>query len=74
MNRDRGVVLFDSVSHALCAEKAAVSEGFRVKLVPVPRHLSSDCGICICFEKSDMDGIRDLMLRTGINYQRIYAM
>jgi hypothetical protein len=44
-----GVVLFQSISGALRAEKLLKKEGIEYKLIPVPRHLSSDCGVCIRF-------------------------
>jgi hypothetical protein len=44
-----GVVLFQSISSALRAEKLLKKEGIAYKLIPVPRHLSSDCGVCIRF-------------------------
>ena len=44
-----GVVLFYSVSGALLAEKLLKKEGIEYKLIPVPRHISSDCGVCIRF-------------------------
>lgn len=44
-----GVVLFESVSHALRAEKIIKAENIPCKLIPVPRQLSSDCGVCLRF-------------------------
>jgi hypothetical protein len=44
-----GVVLFESVSHALRAEKIIKAEDIPCKLIPVPRQLSSDCGVCLRF-------------------------
>lgn len=43
-------VLFLSVQHALRAEKLLKEAGIPCKLIPVPRHLSSDCGVCLRFE------------------------
>jgi hypothetical protein len=43
------VVLFKSVSYALKAEKILKSEGIPFKLIPVPKHISSNCGICLRF-------------------------
>ena len=43
------VVLFKSVSYALKAEKILKSEGIPFKLIPVPKHISSDCGVCLRF-------------------------
>ena len=42
-----GVVLFQSVNGALLAEKLLKEKGLTYKLIPVPRHLSSDCGVCL---------------------------
>jgi hypothetical protein len=41
------VILFKSVSHALLAEKILKEAGIPHKLIPVPRHISSDCGVCL---------------------------
>jgi Putative Se/S carrier protein-like len=46
------VVLFESVSHALRAEKIFKAAGISCKLIPVPRRLSSDCGICLRFDSA----------------------
>jgi len=43
------VALFQSISRALLAEKLLKKKGIEYKLIPVPRHLSSDCGVCIRF-------------------------
>ncbi|MEN6318330.1 MAG: DUF3343 domain-containing protein [Syntrophaceae bacterium] len=43
------VILFDSVHHALRSEKILKEMGIPHKLIPVPRHISSDCGICLRF-------------------------
>jgi hypothetical protein len=41
------VFLFPSVSHALKAEKIIKEKGIDYKVIPVPRHISSDCGVCL---------------------------
>jgi len=46
------VVLFLSVHHALRAEKLLKDTDIPCKLIPVPRHLSSDCGVCLRFDPS----------------------
>lgn len=43
------VILFDSVHHVLRSEKILKERGISHKLIPVPRHISSDCGICLRF-------------------------
>lgn len=44
------VMLFKAVSYALKAEKILKKEGLAHKLIPVPKQISSDCGICLRFE------------------------
>jgi hypothetical protein len=46
------VALFLSVHHALRAEKLLMNAEIPCKLIPVPRHLSSDCGVCVRFAPS----------------------
>jgi hypothetical protein len=49
------VLLFRSVSQTLLAEKILKREGLAHKVIPVPRQISSDCGVCIRFEPKDRD-------------------
>ncbi len=43
------VLLFASVQHAVMAEKTLLAAGLPNKLIPVPKHISSDCGVCLRF-------------------------
>ena len=56
-----GVVLFHSTSGALRAEKFLKKEGIAYKIIPVPRHLSSDCGVCIRFSSQDESLVRKVL-------------
>ncbi|SEM38775.1 Protein of unknown function [Syntrophus gentianae] len=57
------VVLFHSVSYALKAEKILKAKNISYKLIPVPRHISSDCGFCVRFpsrlHRQVVDALRD---------------
>lgn len=44
-----GVVLFRSVHGAMAAERVLLAAGIPHKLIPVPRHLSAECGFCVRF-------------------------
>jgi hypothetical protein len=57
-----GVVLFQSVNGALLAEKLLKKQGIVYKLIPVPRHLSSDCGVCIRFLIQNEPQIRKVLV------------
>jgi hypothetical protein len=47
------VILVYATSHALRAEKILQEDGISCKLIPVPRHLSSDCGVCVRVARSN---------------------
>jgi hypothetical protein len=54
MSTDSHVVfLFESVSAVLVAEKVLKDMGITHKLIPVPKQLSSDCGVCLRVESVD---------------------
>jgi len=55
------VLLFDSTSEALLAEKLFKRAGISHKIIPVPRHLSSDCGVCIRVFASDKERARETL-------------
>jgi hypothetical protein len=68
-----GVVLFQSVNGALLAEKILKKEGIAYKLIPVPRHLSSDCGVCLRFSSREESQIRKA-LTEKVEIQSICAL
>ncbi len=43
------VALFRAVSHAMKAERILKEKKIPIKLIPVPKSISSDCGVCIRF-------------------------
>ncbi len=43
----RVLLTFASIHHVLAAEKALLAAGLGPDLVPVPKEISSDCGIAI---------------------------
>ena len=56
MTRDQyTLILVYSTSYGLRAEKVLLGVGISCKLIPVPRHLSSDCGVCVRIERADQE-------------------
>jgi hypothetical protein len=43
------VALFHSVSHVMKAEKILKEAGIEHKIIPVPKSISPDCGVCVRF-------------------------
>ena len=63
-NHQYSVMLFKAVSYVLKAEKILKKEGLPHKLIPVPKHISSDCGICLRFEPTFRSKIEAALLNT----------
>jgi len=55
------VFLFESVSAVLVAEKTLKERGIPYKIIPVPKHLSSDCGVCIRIDKEDQTRVKEAL-------------
>jgi hypothetical protein len=58
MSNEYAVVLFISTSHAIRAEKLLQAAGIACKMIPVPRHISSDCGVCVRVLRADAEAAR----------------
>jgi len=68
------VALFHTNSAVLRAEKILLGEGFTIKLIPVPRHLSSDCGIALRFDRSAETRIREILEAAGVAVNSIHFL
>ncbi|MBN2045415.1 MAG: DUF3343 domain-containing protein [Anaerolineales bacterium] len=65
------VILVYATSHALRAEQLLAEVGIQGKLIPVPRHLSSDCGVCLRIDQSAMEIAGQLLKNAGLKIQGI---
>ena len=68
------VALFHTNSAVLRAEKILQRESFTIKLIPVPRHLSSDCGIALRFDRNDETRVRETLEAAGVSVDSIHAL
>jgi hypothetical protein len=66
------VGIFSSIHFVLKAEKLLKKEGIGVETVPVPRKISSDCGIAISFDPGDVARVRDLLSQKKVRLEGIY--
>lgn len=63
---DCGVVLFHTTSAAFGAEKALIRAGIKCALIPVPRELSTDCGIAMRFDWPDRENVIRILQEAGV--------
>lgn len=70
---DFGVATFHSTHSVLKAEKIFKEAGFeKVRLIPVPSQISSDCGVTVRFLMADMERARELMDQLKSDLEGIY--
>ena len=64
------VILVHSTSHAIQAERVLKVAGVPVKLIPTPRHLSSDCGSAIRIDATDQEAGLAALAQAGVPVDR----
>ena len=69
-----GVILFPSTYFALRAEKKSKEKGLSVRLIPVPRHLSSDCGVCLRVSWEQRETIESLLKKEGVKMEGVHLL
>ena len=63
------VILFHSTNHALRAEKVLTKAGIASKMIPVPRQLSSDCGVCLRIAQSSREAACRALEDAGVEIE-----
>ncbi len=64
------VILFNSVNHAMWADNVLKKSEIPHKIIPVPRQISSDCGVCIRLASNLKDTV-SVLLRGAVEYTEI---
>jgi hypothetical protein len=68
------VITFPSVHQALKFEKTVKGKINVIKLIPVPRKISSSCGIAGRMEEGDLEIAKKICSLNGIEYEGIYRL
>jgi len=68
---DYGCVTFEATQSAIRAEKTLKSAGFFIKLIPTPRELSADCGVCIRFAWAQRAEVERALAAAGVAGARV---
>ncbi len=65
------VILVHTTSEAIFTERILKAAGFDIKLIPTPRHLSSDCGSAVRILMSDKEDCLEALNEAGLVLDRI---
>ena len=68
------VFLVYSTSYALRAEKVLHKAGVTCKLIPVPRQLSSDCGVCVRVERADQETALQALEAARVEIEEVHKV
>jgi len=68
------VILVQSTSYAMRVEKLLLDAGIACKMIPVPRHISSDCGVCVRVRHEDGDAARRVVEAGRVEVEGVYAV
>jgi hypothetical protein len=69
-----GVILFPSIHFAMRAEKLIKQKGIPHKLIPVPRHLSSDCGVCLRIPWEKKEEVLGFLAEAGVKVDSSHSL
>ncbi len=62
----RAVLLFQSTHKVIKSERLLLQQGHAPKVIPVPKHISSECGMALEVAPESVDEIRRILLDAGI--------
>lgn len=70
----KGYVTFHSVSDSLKFEKILKEAGLDIQLVPVPRQISSSCGVAAVFDPDREQAVRDFIQDNELKISNIHLL
>jgi len=70
--KGQGIVLFHNSSSAMRSEAVLKKAGMKVRLVPTPRDLSSDCGVSLSFPWELKEEVVSLLEKARVATQGVF--
>ncbi len=66
------VAIFHSIHRVMKVEKLLKQAGLEILLIPVPRQLTSDCGLAIRFAQELREEVDTLLVAAELEIQELY--
>jgi len=73
MMEQYGYITFKSVTYAMKFESAFKNHEVKIKIIPVPRSISTSCGLCIRFSIDDLENIETIINENKLEYSHIHT-
>jgi hypothetical protein len=68
---NREIFLFQNIRQVILAERWCIENSVDVKVIPVPRPYSSECGMCLEINKEQGDKLEKFTKQSGMSIVRI---
>lgn len=68
---NREIFLFQNIRQVILAERWCIENKVEVKVIPVPRPYSSECGMCLEINKDQGDSLEIFTRQSGMSVVRI---
>ncbi len=72
MNEESFFITFKTTHDALKFEKEASLAGYKSIIMPVPRDISTSCGLALRFNFTDLENIKQLIGERSLSIDNIY--
>lgn len=72
VREDDVVAIFHSIHRVMKAEKVLKLAGAEILLIPVPRQLTSDCGLAIRYAAGTQATVEEILRREGLEPAELY--
>jgi hypothetical protein len=66
------IITFFGAYYVLKAERLLLKQGIVVETIAAPRHISTDCGICIRFMPGDEERVKAALIAAAIEFNGIH--
>ena len=66
--------IFPSTHYAIRAEKIISNKALKFKMVPVPRSISSSCGVALCCLPADAPAIKGRLEENSVIIEGIFEL
>lgn len=66
--------IFDSVSAVLVAARKVERSGIECKIVPIPRRISSECGVCLRSSTTSETEVERVLAGGNLREKRVHRL
>ena len=71
---ERCAAVLETIHYVIKGERILKKVGLKIDVIPVPREISSDCGMALEFSCQDRERVERLLAGEGVTVVGIYAL